>query len=54
MQICKNRAVDGVSDPGFSTANASRDFGCFAQMVQDVNTGAEIAKGNVPEFVISF
>lgn len=65
MQFCKNYAVDGVSDLGFSIANASKDIGYFVQMVQDMGTRAEIAEstaanleaalaagmgdGNVPE-----
>ena len=65
MQFCKNYAVDGVSDLGFSIANAAKDIGYFVQMTQDMNTRAEIAEataanlaaaleagmgdGNVPE-----
>jgi len=45
MQFCKNYAVDGVSDLGFSIANAAKDIGYFVQMTQDMNTRAEIAEG---------
>ncbi len=65
MQFCKKYAVDGVSDLGFSIANASKDIGYFVQMTQDMHTASEIAEstsanlaaaleagmgdGNVPE-----
>lgn len=45
MRFCKNYAVDGVSDLGFSIANAAKDIGYFVQMTQDMNTRAEIAEG---------
>jgi len=45
MQFCKNYAVDGVSDLGFSIANANKDLGYFLQMVEDLDTRAEIAEG---------
>ncbi|WP_171131328.1 MULTISPECIES: NAD(P)-dependent oxidoreductase [unclassified Ruegeria] len=45
MQFCKNYAVDGVSDLGFSIANAAKDIGYFVQMTQDMNTRVEIAEG---------
>lgn len=45
MQFCKNYAVDGVSDLGFSIANAAKDIGYFVQMAQDMNTRSEIAEG---------
>ena len=45
MQFCKNYAVDGVSDLGFSIANASKDISYFVQMVEDMGTRAEIAEG---------
>ena len=45
MQFCKNYAVDGVSDLGFSIANASKDLGYFVQMVEDMGTRALIAEG---------
>ncbi|WP_171100088.1 NAD(P)-dependent oxidoreductase [Ruegeria sp. HKCCD7255] len=45
MQFCKNYAVDGISDLGFSIANAAKDIGYFVQMTQNMNTRAEIAEG---------
>lgn len=45
MGFCKNYAVDGVSDLGFSIANANKDLGYFLQMVEDLGTRAEIAEG---------
>ncbi|MEP4889713.1 MAG: NAD(P)-dependent oxidoreductase [Aliiglaciecola sp.] len=45
MQFCKNYAVDGVSDLGFSIANANKDLGYFLKMVEDLGTRAEIAEG---------
>ena len=45
MQFCKNYAVDGVSDLGFSIANANKDLGYFLEMVDDLGTRAQIAEG---------
>ncbi len=45
MQFCKNYAVDGVSDLGFSINNANKDLGYFLEMVDDLGTRAEIAEG---------
>jgi len=45
MQFCKKYAVDGVSDLGFSIANASKDINYFVQMVDDMGTRAPIAEG---------
>ncbi len=45
MQFCKKYAVDGVSDLGFSIANANKDIGYFVQMVEDMGTRAQIAEG---------
>ena len=45
MQFCKNYAVDGVSDLGFSIANANKDLGYFVKMVEDLGTRAQIAEG---------
>ncbi len=45
MQFCKNYAVDGVSDLGFSVNNANKDLGYFLEMVEDLGTRAEIAEG---------
>ncbi|MGY5452543.1 NAD(P)-dependent oxidoreductase [Agarivorans sp. MS3-6] len=46
MQFCKNYAVDGVSDLGFSIANANKDLGYFLQMVEDLGTQSKIAEGS--------
>lgn len=45
MQFCKNYAIDGVSDLGFSIANANKDLGYFLEMVKDLGTTAPIAEG---------
>ena len=45
MQFCKNYAVDGVSDLGFSIANANKDLGYFLEMLKDLGTQAPIAEG---------
>ncbi len=65
MGFCKNYAVDGVSNLGFSINNATKDLGYFVQMTKDMGTRAVIAEatsanleaavseglgeGNVPE-----
>jgi 3-hydroxyisobutyrate dehydrogenase len=45
MQFCKNYAVDGVSDLGFSIANANKDVAYFLQLAEDLGTRAQIAEG---------
>ncbi|KUF12299.1 NAD(P)-dependent oxidoreductase [Pseudoponticoccus marisrubri] len=45
MGFCKNYAVDGVSDLGFSIDNANKDLGYFLEMAADLDTRAEIAEG---------
>lgn len=45
MNFCKNYAVDGVSDLGFSITNANKDLNYFVQMVEDMGTRALIAEG---------
>ena len=45
MKFCKNYAVDGVSDLGFSIANANKDLGYFLEMVEDLGTRSQIAEG---------
>ena len=45
MQFCKNYAVDGVSDLGFSINNANKDLGYFLEMVKDLGTVSRIAEG---------
>ena len=65
MKFCKNYAVDGVSDLGFSLNNANKDLGYFAQMMSDLGSQSLVAEatsaslqaavdagmgdGNVPE-----
>lgn len=65
MKFCKNYAVDGVSDLGFSINNANKDLGYFAKMVSDLGSQSLVAEatskslqaavdagmgeGNVPE-----
>lgn len=45
MGFCKNYAVDGVSDLGFSINNANKDLGYFLRMIEDLGTEAKIAEG---------
>ena len=45
MQFCRKYAVDGVSDLGFTIANANKDIAYFVQMVEDMGTRTEIAEG---------
>ena len=45
MQFCKNYAVDGASDLGFSINNANKDLGYFLEMVKDLGTESQIAEG---------
>lgn len=45
MGFCKSYAVDGVSDLGFSIANANKDLGYFVEMVKDLGTVSQIAEG---------
>ncbi|OSP55600.1 NAD(P)-dependent oxidoreductase [Pseudoruegeria sp. SK021] len=45
MGFCKNYAVDGVSNLGFSINNANKDLGYFLKMAEDLGTRAEIAEG---------
>ena len=45
MAFCKNYAVDGVSDLGFSINNAKKDLGYFLKLAEDLGTRAEIAEG---------
>jgi 3-hydroxyisobutyrate dehydrogenase len=45
MAFCKNYAVDGVSDLGFSINNANKDLGYFLEMVKDLGTESQIAEG---------
>ena len=54
MQFCKNYAVDGVSDLGFSIANANKDLAYFVTMVEDMGTRAEIAEGTSTNLQAAF
>lgn len=45
MGFCKKYAVNGISDLGFSIANANKDIAYFLAMVQDLGTRSEIAEG---------
>jgi len=54
MQFCKNYAVDGVSDLGFSIANANKDLGYFLEMVKDLGTAAPIAEGTSANLQAAF
>lgn len=45
MKFCKNYAVDGVSDLGFSINNANKDLGYFVQMMSDLGSKSLIAEG---------
>ena len=54
MQFCRNYAVDGVSDLGFSIANANKDVGYFLKMVEDMGTKAPIAEGTSANLQAAF
>lgn len=54
MQFCKNYAVDGVSDLGFSIGNANKDLGYFLEMVEDLGTRAQIAEGTSANLQAAF
>lgn len=54
MQFCKKYAVDGVSDLGFSIANANKDLGYFVKMVEDLGTRALIAEGTSSNLQAAF
>jgi 3-hydroxyisobutyrate dehydrogenase-like beta-hydroxyacid dehydrogenase len=54
MQFCKNYAVDGVSNLGFSIANANKDLEYFLQMVADLGTRAQIAEGTSANLKAAF
>jgi len=45
MKFCKNYAVDGVSDLGFSINNANKDLGYFVQMISDLGSKSLVAEG---------
>lgn len=54
MQFCKNYAVDGISDLGFSLGNANKDIGYFLEMVKDLGTRAQIAEGTSANLQAAF
>lgn len=54
MHFCKNYAVDGVSDLGFSIANANKDLGYFLQMVDDLGSQSKIAEGSSANLQAAF
>ncbi|GGP44284.1 3-hydroxyisobutyrate dehydrogenase [Shewanella algicola] len=54
MKFCKNYAVDGVSDLGFSIANANKDLGYFLKMVEDLGTQSKIAEGSSANLQAAF
>ena len=54
MGFCKNYAVDGVSDLGFSIGNANKDLGYFLEMVKDLGTRAQIAEGTSANLQAAF
>jgi 3-hydroxyisobutyrate dehydrogenase-like beta-hydroxyacid dehydrogenase len=54
MHFCKNYAVDGVSDLGFSIGNANKDLGYFLEMVNDLGTRAQIAEGTSANLQAAF
>ena len=45
MGFCKNYAVDGVSDLGFSINNANKDLRYFLEMAENLGMPAPIAEG---------
>ena len=45
MGFCKKYAVDGVSDLGFSIANADKDLAYFLAMTEGMGTRSKIAEG---------
>tara|TARA_B110000495_G_scaffold194301_1_gene200527 strand:- start:576 stop:1454 length:879 start_codon:yes stop_codon:yes gene_type:complete len=54
MHFCKNYAVDGVSDLGFSIANANKDLGYFLKMLEELDTRSEIAEGSSANLQAAF
>jgi 3-hydroxyisobutyrate dehydrogenase len=54
MHFCKNYAVDGVSDLGFSIGNANKDLGYFLEMVENLGTRAQIAEGTSANLQAAF
>ena len=54
MKFCKNYAVDGVSDLGFSIANANKDLAYFLEMVAGLGTRSQIAEGTSANLQAAF
>ncbi len=54
MKFCKNYAVDNVSDLGFSIANANKDLGYFAQMMNDLGTESKVASATSASLQAAF
>lgn len=54
MQFCKNYAVDGVSDLGFSIANANKDLAYFLEMLNGLGTRSQIAEGTSANLQAAF
>jgi 3-hydroxyisobutyrate dehydrogenase len=54
MLFCKKYAVDGISDLGFSIANANKDLKYFLQMVDDLGTESKIAEGSSANLEAAF
>jgi len=54
MKFCKNYAVDNVSDLGFSIANAKKDLGYFAQMMNDLGSTSDIAEATSSNLQAAF
>lgn len=54
MHFCKNYAVDGVSDLGFSIANANKDLGYFLKMLEELDTQSGIAEGSSANLQAAF
>ena len=54
MKFCKNYAVDGISDLGFSIANANKDLAYFLEMVEGLGTRSQIAEGTSANLQAAF
>lgn len=54
MNFCKKYAVDGVSDLGFSIANANKDLGYFLEMVEGLGTRSQIGEGTSANLQAAF
>ncbi|MBB4267967.1 3-hydroxyisobutyrate dehydrogenase [Roseospira visakhapatnamensis] len=54
MQFCKKYAVDGISDLGFSIANANKDLKYFLSMVEDLGSRTRIAEGTSSNLQAAF